>query len=264
MNGAGSMNGQQIQSKIISMEIDVLNAVRQRTLDQWTDGPFVKESRLFFLLLPFFNGEQWSAKMETNANTVAIVYAALHAHDKVREEMPISKEQQLTVLAGDLYSGIYYQMLAKIKNVEMVQKLAAAIIQVSEKKASFHEHRIQQPDEVEETVKVIETALLHSFYNANEFHSYGELMECSLLYQRYTEELEALKTGKFSYVLSLLGDTLIHSSFIEQWLMDRLESLSEDILLKANDCELEFEVKALLLDQIIPHQHSAEQLTREG
>ena len=258
------MNGQQIQSKIISMEIDVLNAVRQHTLDQWTDGPFVKESRLFFLLLPFFNGEQWSAKMETSANTVAIVYAALHAHDKVREEMPISKEQQLTVLAGDLYSGIYYQMLAKLKNLEMIQKLAAAIIQVSEKKASFHEHRIQQPDEVEETVKVIETALLNSFYEVNEFHSYRELMECSLLYQRYTDELEALRAGKFSYVLSLLSETLVHGSFIEQWLMERLEALSEKILSAANDCQLELEVKATLLDQIIPHQHSAEQLTREG
>lgn len=258
------MNGQQIQSKIISMEIDVLNAVRQRTLDQWTDGPFVKESRLFFLLLPFFNGEQWSAKMETSASTVAIVYAALHAHDTVKEEQPISKEQQLTVLAGDLYSGIYYQMLARIKNVELVQKLAAAIIQVSEKKASFHEHRIQQPDEVEETVKVIETALLNSFYEANEFQDYRELMECSLLYQRYTDELDALKTGKFSYVLSLLSATLIHSSLIEQWLIGRLEALSDQILSAAADCGLEFEVKATLLDQIIPHRHSAEQLTREG
>ncbi|MBT2582041.1 heptaprenyl diphosphate synthase component 1 [Planococcus sp. ISL-109] len=258
------MNGHQIQSKIISMEIDVLNAVRQRTLDQWTDGPFVKESRLFFLLLPYFNGEQWSAKMDTSANTVAIVYAALHAHDKVKEEMPISKEQQLTVLAGDLYSGIYYQMLAKLKNMEMVQKLAAAIIQVSEKKASFHEHRVQQPEEVEETVKVIETALLNSFYEVSEFGNYRELMECSLLYQRYTDELEALKTGQFSYVLSLLSETMVHSSLIEQWLMERLDALSEQILLAANDCQLDFEVKAILLDQIIPHQHSAEQLTREG
>ena len=117
------MNGQQIQSKIISMEIDVLKAVRQRTLDQLTEGPFVKEARLFFLLLPFFNGEQWSDKMETSARTVAIVYAALHAHDRVKEEMPISKEQQLTVLAGDFYSGIYYQLLAEGKSVKEVTEI---------------------------------------------------------------------------------------------------------------------------------------------
>ncbi len=258
------MNGQQIQSKLISMEIDVLQAVRQRTLDQWTDGPYVKDSRLFFLLLPYFNGEQWSTKLETSANTVAIVYAALHAHDKVKEEMPISKEQQLTVLAGDLYSGIYYQMLAKLKNVDMVQKLATAIIQVSEKKASFYEHRIQTTEEVEETVKVIETALLSAFYQANNFSHYRELMEYSLLFQRYTCELEALKSGKFSYILNLLNGTLKHPSFIEQWLLGRLDALSDQILSAAADCQLDFEVKATLLDQIIPHQHNAEQLTREG
>ncbi|MGM0897437.1 MAG: heptaprenyl diphosphate synthase component 1 [Bacillota bacterium] len=258
------MNGQQIQSKIISMEIDVLKAVRQRTLDQLTEGPFVKEARLFFLLLPFFNGEQWSDKMETSARTVAIVYAALHAHDRVKEEMPISKEQQLTVLAGDFYSGIYYQMLAEGKNIEMVQRLASAIIQVSEKKASFHEHGIQQPEEVEETVRVIETALLNAFYEENNFSHYKQLMELCLVYTRYVEELEALKDGNFSYVLRLLSETLIHSTFIERWLTERIDVLSGQILDAANDCELDFELKRILLEQIIPHRHSAEPLTREG
>lgn len=258
------MNGQQIQSKIISMEIDVLKAVRQRTLDQLTEGPFVKEARLFFLLLPFFNGEQWSDKMETSARTVAIVYAALHAHDRVKEEMPISKEQQLTVLAGDFYSGIYYQLLAEGKNIEMVQKLATAIIQVSEKKASFHELALQQPEQVEETATVIETALLNAFYVENGFGHYKQLMEQSLLYIRYTEELEALKKGEFSYLLKLLSGSLIHSTFIERWLVDRLEALGNEILQSINDCELDFELKNILLHQIIPHRHSAEPLTREG
>lgn len=258
------MNGQQIQSKIISMEIDVLKAVRQRTLDQLTEGPFVKEARLFFLLLPFFNGEQWSDKMETSARTVAIVYAALHAHDRVKEEMPISKEQQLTVLAGDFYSGIYYQLLAEGKNIEMVQKLATAIIQVSEKKASFHELALQQPEQVEETAIVIETALLNAFYKENGFGHYKQLMEQSLLYIRFAEELEALKKGEFSYLLRLLSETLIHSTFIERWLTSRLEVLGNEILESINDCELDFELKNILLHQIIPHRHSAEPLTREG
>lgn len=258
------MNGQQIQSKIISMEIDVLKAVRQRTLDQLTEGPYVKEARLFFLLLPFFNGEQWSDKMETSARTVAIVYAALHAHDRVKEDMPISKEQQLTVLAGDFYSGIYYQLLAEGENIEMVQKLATAIIQVSEKKASFHELAIQQPQQVEETALVIETALLNAFYEENGFSHYKQLMEQSLLYIRYTEELEALRAGKFSYVLRLLNETLTHPTFIERWLTGRLETLGNDILESINDCELGFELKNILLHQIIPHRHSAEPLTREG
>lgn len=258
------MNGQQIQSKIISMEIDVLKAVRQRTLDQLTEGPYVKEARLFFLLLPFFNGEQWSEKMESSARTVAIVYAALHSHDRVREEMPISKEQQLTVLAGDFYSGIYYQLLAESKNIEMVQKLATAIIQVSEKKASFHEPTLQQPEQVEETATVIETALLNAFYEENGFTHYKQLMEQSLLYIRYTEELEALKNGEFSHILRLFSETLIQSAFIESWLTDRLESLGNDIVVSINECELDFELKNILLHQIIPHRLSAEPLTREG
>src|SRR5690606_30006102 len=128
MNGASSMNEQQIHSKITLLEIDVLKAVKQRTLEKFTEGPSVERARLFFLLLPFFDKKDWSVEIEASAKTVSIVYAALHAHDRVIEDSLATKKQQLTVLAGDFYSGIYYQMLANRENVTLIQRLAKAII----------------------------------------------------------------------------------------------------------------------------------------
>lgn len=258
------MKGHQIQSKIISMEIEVLNAVRQRTLDQFTEGPSVKESRLFFLLLPFFNGKTWSADVESSAKTVSIVYAALHAHDQVKEVTPISKDQQLTVLAGDLYSGIYYQMLVNTKNIAMVQQLASAIIQVSESKASFFEPQNRTVDDIEKAITVIETELLLTFYKFYGFSDYKLLAKQALLYLRYAEELNRLQSKNYSYLLRELNANLLSETHTKYWLMDKLDVLHEQILISISDCELDYELSQFLLHQITPHQHRAEQLTREG
>lgn len=258
------MKRHQIQSKIISMEVEVLNAVRQRTLEQFTEGPSVKESRLFFLLLPFFDGKKWSAEIEASAKTVSIVYAALNAHDQVREDAPIIKEQQLTVLAGDLYSGIYYQMLVNSKNIAMVQQLASAIIQVSEKKTSFFEEAIRPVEELEEAITVIETELLLSFYRFYNFSEYTSLAKQALLYLRYTDELKQLQSKKYTHFLHELNANLVHEIYTEHWLLEKLDSLYGQILASIDDCSLNYELAEFLLHQITPHQHRAEQLTREG
>lgn len=258
------MNGHQIQSKIISMEIEVLNAVRQQTLDQFTEGPSVKESRLFFLLLPFFGGKTWSAEIESSAKTVSIVYAALHAHDQIREDAPIIKEQQLTVLAGDLYSGIYYQMLVNSKNIGMVQQLASAIIQVSEKKTSFFEEAIRPIEKIEEAIITIETELLMSFYTFYGYTEYESLAKQALLYLRYADELKRLQSKDYTHFLRELNANLVHEIYTEHWLLEKLDSLHRQILESIADCSLDYELAQFLLHQITPHQHRAEQLTREG
>ncbi len=258
------MKGHQIQSKILSMEVEILNAVHQRTLDQFTEGPSVKECRLFFLLLPFFSGKTWSTEIESSAKTVAIVYAALHSHDQIREETPIVKEQQLTVLAGDLYSGIYYQMLVSTKNIAMVQQLATAIIRVSESKTSFFEQKSRTMDEIEKAIIVIETELLMSFYTFYGYSEYVQLAKQALLYLRYTEELERLESENYTHFIHEANTILLNKDYIKYWLMEKLTSLHEQIIMSITDCELDYELEQFLLHQITPHQHRAEQLTREG
>lgn len=258
------MKGHQIQSKINAMEVEILNAVQQRTLDQFTDGPSVKESRLFFLLLPFFDGKSWSPEIESSAKTVSIVYAALHAHDQIREDVPIIKEQQLTVLAGDLYSGIYYQMLVNSKNITMVQRLASAIIQVSEMKTSFFEAAIRSIEETEEAITVIETELLLAFYKFYDFTEYTQLAKQTLLYLRYAEELKNLQSKNYTHFLRELNSNLVHEIYTEHWLLEKLDHLHGQILMSIAECSLDYELTQFLLHQITPHQHRAEQLTREG
>ncbi|TWT28310.1 heptaprenyl diphosphate synthase component 1 [Planomicrobium sp. CPCC 101110] len=258
------MNLQQIQSKITSMEIDVLKAVQQRTLEKYTAGPSVEQARLFFLLLPFFDGKQWSGKIEASAKTVSIVYAALHAHDQVKEDAPVTKKQQLTVLAGDFYSGIYYHMLTNLKNIPLIQRIATAIVQVSERKASFYEEAVRSIVDIDETVEVIETELLTAFYDFYGYDEYTPLAKLTLNYLRYAEELECLQRDGQTHVLRLLKQSLRHELHTENWLLEKLDHLHSQIVKCVNGYAFDYELKHFVLHQITPHQHRAEQLTREG
>lgn len=258
------MNDFQIHSKITSVEVDVLKAVRQRTLETFTEGPSIERARLFFLLLPFFDGNKWTQEMEDSAKTVSIVYAALHAHDQVKENSPISKEQQLTVLAGDFYSGIYYQMLSNMKNIKLIQQLATGIIRVSEKKASFYEVQPLSIAGIEESADVIETELLSIFYSHYGFDKYLPLAKLVLNYSGYLYQLDLLRSGEQTNILRLLDNSLRYPLYAERWLLDKLETLYDQIGKASAGFPISFELKNFMLHQITPHQQIAEQLTREG
>lgn len=258
------MNELQIHSKITSMEIDVLKALHQRTLDKYTAGPSIDRARLFFLLLPFFDGQQWTEDVEDSAKTVAIVYAALHAHDQVNEDAPISKSQQLTVLAGDFYSGIYYQMLSSTNNIKLIQLLASGIIEVSEKKAILYENKLLSVAGVETAAQVIETRLLRTFYEYHGFTQYEAIAKPALKYVYFSRQLDYLRSGMETNILRKLDQALPLPLYSERWLLDKLDLLHNE-LTKALDLHpMNFHLKNFMLHQITPHQHLAEQLTREG
>lgn len=246
------------------MEIDVLQTLHQRTLEKYTAGPSIDRARLFFLLLPFFDGKQWSNDIEDSAKTVAIVYAALHAHDQVEEDSPISKSQQLTVLAGDFYSGIYYQMLSNSNNIKLIQLLASGIIGVSEKKASLYEKIIMPVSGIEAAVEVIETKLLDIFYGYYGFSEYMAISKPALEYVYFAGQLDAYRNGVETNILRKLTLALPLPLYSERWLLDKLDSLHTELTKALDVHPMDFNLKNFMLHQITPHQHLAEQLTREG
>lgn len=258
------MNEQQIHAEIISRQLSIMELVHHRTLEKFTGGPSVERTRLFFLLLPLLNGKKWSPETETAAKTVSIVHAALHAHEQVRENGEATKEQQLTVLAGDFYSGIYYQLLANLSNIQLIQQLSSGIVGISEDKASFYDETIRRTDAIDASVRNIESALIRKFYNFYGYGKFGLLAELALTIIRYDEELVALRTGGQTRVLSALTRAVGSRLKTEQWLQERLSLLFEQVAQLTVQQPLGYELENFLFQQILPQPYKAEQLTREG
>ncbi len=192
------MNETLIQQQVEQLKFKIIQKVRHRTLHKYTGEPDVREDRLFFLLLPFLNGEQWTDEHEQAGIAVAIIYSALSAHDQIKESNASSKSQQLTVLAGDYYSGMYYQILAKQSNIALIRSLSNGIIEISEKKASVYDQLHRTFNEWMSTIVSIESLSIEQFYLHYEFEQYIPYMRQALFIQRIVYELDLYKDGKSS------------------------------------------------------------------
>ena len=109
MNGVNSMIAAQINNEVQALKLNIYNEIHHRILLKNTGIPFLKDEQLFFMLLPFLQGEKYDDVMKACVSSVGIVHASLEEHEKIKELSAEDKEQQLTVLSGDYYSGRYYE-----------------------------------------------------------------------------------------------------------------------------------------------------------
>ena len=166
-----------------------------KTLLRYTGLPVVKEERLFFTLLPLLNGEDWNESMKVSSIAVSLIFSALAAHDLVKEDNATSKEQQLQVLAGDYYSGRYYQLLAEAGEIELIQQLSTGVATISELKTRFYDDEEYTFDELIQSIQLIESKSIEQFFEYYGFHEYVFLMKEALL-------LATLKKEYTNFVLN--------------------------------------------------------------
>lgn len=92
---------------------------------------------LLQLQVPKLLGETIQAVDETALYAVAAVHAAFQTHDRVHTHEAVDEKGQLTVLAGDHFSGIHYQILAKSGHFPLIFQLSKAISQMNEEKTEL-------------------------------------------------------------------------------------------------------------------------------
>ena len=186
------MDATTIGQAVGQLKTYILDTIQHNTLLKYTGTPLLNEKQLFFLLLPKLNGQAWTDDTMTSAMTVGIVHASLAEHDKIHETNATSKQQQLTVLSGDYYSGRYYQLLAQSGNIELIRKLSEAIVDRCEHEITVYEREGRSFDDWVKDLTVIETALIERFFYVYQFDGYLEVMQEALTAARLNRELEAL------------------------------------------------------------------------
>lgn len=198
------MNATYIQNSIAQLKTEIFMDVRHRTLQKYTGAPVLDENQLFYMLVPFLNGEYWQREQREAAITVGIVYAALSAHDHIKEFNATSKEQQLTVLAGDFYSGRYYEILALSGNIALIRKLSQGIVERCEHQIKVYEAENRSVDQWFASISNIEAGLIKQFFELYAFDQYIPIMEKSLLMLRLEKEWTSYLQGQASIVSKAL------------------------------------------------------------
>lgn len=225
------MNATYIQNSIAQLKTEIFMDVRHRTLQKYTGEPVLDENQLFCLLLPFLNEEEWQQEQKEAAITVGIVYAALAAHDHIKELDATSKDQQLTVLAGDFYSGRYYEILAASGNVALIRSLSQGIVARCEHQIKVYEQEERTVEQWFKAVENIEAGLIAQFFELYAFESYIALMEKGLLLFRLEREWAAYQGGQKSLLTRCVGKSaIVEGTTYESVMQHKMEQLKATFL----------------------------------
>ena len=170
------------------------------------------------------------AQKEGYIITVSLIQIALNTHDNITEgpEPPdhtserISK--QLSVLAGDYYSGLYYLLLSELQDFKMIHTLATAIKDINELKMKLYYQEYSSLDEfINMFEKVNAELVIRVAEYIGEYTLHSFISEWLLL----TKLIHQNNNGKYqSHVTDWLHHSIAFSKEeIEQFLSEKINSL---------------------------------------
>ncbi|MDQ0213698.1 heptaprenyl diphosphate synthase [Oikeobacillus pervagus] len=180
-------------------------------LMQHIDSPMINEDRLLYLLLPFSKGQIQSPKVEMNVTTAMLIQVALDTHEKVINSNESTQKQQLTVLAGDYFSGLYYQLLANGKDIQLIRYLAKAIKEVNEHKIAVYQYESHSIEEIIESIRKVEASIIQKFYQYFHFETYSLLVTELLYLKRLFNERTLLLEKQPSQMFNAIHQQLFQS-----------------------------------------------------
>ncbi|MCR2820240.1 heptaprenyl diphosphate synthase component 1 [Lederbergia panacisoli] len=158
------------------------------------------------ILLMTYSLQDLSLSMEEReAYIMATMLAnlALETHENVSDPKISLKARQLTVLAGDYYSGMYYSLLSEYRNIELIKSLALAIKTINEHKINIIHFTDDSIDSYLESVKKIESGLLEQFCIHFQIPlKYINFFTEFLFFKKIGEELKMSINGKFSVFIN--------------------------------------------------------------
>ncbi len=152
-------------AELVKMIEDNIHAkIHHPFLKDYAPKTTMDRDKLAFFVRVFTEANVSREETIQYTTAIMIIQIALDTHDSIAQSGVIEKEQdivqrQLQILAGDYYSGLYYQMLARISNDQMIYQLAEGIKVINELKV-YQKNETLVVAEREETELGIKTILL--------------------------------------------------------------------------------------------------------
>ncbi|MBA4543136.1 MULTISPECIES: heptaprenyl diphosphate synthase component 1 [Thermoactinomyces] len=166
--------------------------------------------RVLYLMLHAYQLEKEKIALYTIATTLLKMGIDLHetVETSAPEALPGQRKQQVTVLAGDYYSSLFYYLLAKEKETDVIHCLAGAICRINEWKMSLHQMRKAGAPLTAEMVKRIKSisseliAALADFFHVRKgfAFSWRPVAEELLLYEELLRFPGLSSTEKLFYL----------------------------------------------------------------
>ncbi|MFK2824217.1 heptaprenyl diphosphate synthase component 1 [Bacillus sp. B190/17] len=183
------------------IEKEVQRRLSYPYLKKYIDKPAIDDTRLLILMMPFTVKQLSSDDTKKYITTATLIQIALDTHEKVvASSRNIAIDQQLTVLAGDYFSGLYYQILAELQDIQMIRALSAAVKSMNENKIILYQKEHVSIESLMESVYKIETEIVEQFYTVFHFQSFVPAVSRLLFAKRLLQEKQDFLSGEKSTI----------------------------------------------------------------
>lgn len=175
-------------------------SIKHPYITKFLKEPILDEDRLFLLYSMLEEKKLTKKSLNEYVITTLLVQAALDTHETVSTSIISSdhgkKERQLTVLAGDYYSSLYYFLLAKINDISMIRLLANSIQEINESKMSFYKDTHRNISQSIAHIKTIESSLIQKIADHFKLPNWKAVVSEFFFFKRLITERELLLLGK--------------------------------------------------------------------
>ncbi|WP_369900370.1 heptaprenyl diphosphate synthase component 1 [Bacillus manliponensis] len=209
---------------------------------KYIEEPYVDEEKLALLYSLLKNANVHSEQVKHYVVTIMLVQIALDTHERVSVKKDIEtdgfhKRRQLTVLAGDYYSGLYYYLLSMNHDILLIRALAVGIKEINEQKIKLYQQTYETIDDIVCSIKTIESALIEKV--CDHFHLES--------FKPFVRDVLAINRMKKEYVCYQQSN---ETPIFEAWKKicskeDELESVYKEWLVKA-EAQIESNVQTHL------------------
>lgn len=190
---------QDIQNKLANLKELIEQKSNHPYLIQNIGAPLIDEDKLLLLILILNQLNVSETETDTYIISAMLIHLALDTHDFVHSKLNESelKSQQLIVLAGDYFSGLYYKHLSEISNISLIRELSRGIKEINEHKIMIYEHTPNSDiGQILNSFQIIEGALISKLTTYFQVEFWNDFALNFLLAKRLLEEKNIfLKSG---------------------------------------------------------------------
>ncbi|OLS40236.1 heptaprenyl diphosphate synthase component 1 [Bacillus sp. MRMR6] len=171
---------------------DTKRLVEQRVyhpyLLKFIETPIIDDDKLLILVSMLERQKFSSSDIQTYALTTMLIQIALDTHEHISNKDVDEKSRQLTVLAGDYYSGLYYKLLAQAEDIGLIRELSKGIKEVNEHKIIIYQKETIGIEQLMVSIKKIESAIFNKYSGYFQVEFWNDFIENFLFIKRLIRE----------------------------------------------------------------------------
>jgi len=225
-----------IEIKLAQMKEIIERYVLHPYLRKNIVSPIIDEDKLLILISIVEQLDLSPIEQDSYVIAIMLMSIALDTHDHVSNTLDDEnsmKTRQLTILAGDYYSGLYYKYLAKVGNIQMIKYLSEGVKTINVHKVTIYSKHQSSVNDVMDSVETIEFALIRQLTDYYKLTNWNPCIAKFLLLKRLIKEKEQYKNSGSSVVLYAIDRSVsdnsqdIQGKIIQQRVIQKCEEYIE-------------------------------------